>query len=214
MSRLNLSLRPAKVGNQIRNNGEMHGEDSVTAMYIPLKDIMLTKEELNILAGDETFWLRRFNGSPDRLPEPLDVADWDVEETFKHKLEGATVRFVYGVDNSEIKFSACTLTKIRTVRQPGGMTSMSCELQTVPVLNESAAKFLSQINHTLQVEITTAALSAKDAQRDLPLADPDATNEPRRDVTRIIDPAQEAQNADTERQLSEALRGLENEKAA
>jgi hypothetical protein len=89
MSRLNLSLRPAKVGNQIRNNGEMHGEDSVTAMYIPLKDIMLTKEELNILAGDETFWLRRFNGSPDRLPEPLDVADWDVEETFKHKLEGA-----------------------------------------------------------------------------------------------------------------------------
>jgi t-SNARE complex subunit (syntaxin) len=82
------------------------------------------------------------------------------------------------------------------------------------VLNESAAKFLSQINHTLQVEITTAALSAKDAQRDLPLADPDATNEPRRDVTRIIDPAQEAQNADTERQLSEALRGLENEKAA
>jgi hypothetical protein len=208
MSRLNLSLRPAKVGNQMRANGELHGKDSVSALYFAISGVMLTKEELNIFANDETFWMRHFNGTPDRIPEVLDEKDFDTTIHFKHRLEGAVVRVVYpnGLEEHEITFHACRLAKIKLYRHAGGLTEFTTEVQTVPSLDVDLADFLGQINHEVQIEIKLAELSAKDAQRDLPLS-----TEPPKDVTRIIDPAQQKLEDETQRQLGEALRHHESQ---
>lgn len=207
---LSLPLRAVKIGNQINANGQKHGDDTVTAFYIPLHSLMLTKEEANILAGDSTWWSRHFNEVPGKPAEPLDRENFNITRVFKHKLEGAHVRFVHSVANEEITFLACKLSKIKLEPQTGGLTEASLMIETVPTLDARAAALLGQLDHEAQVEIFSATLSAEDRQTDMldGHADPDATNNTA-DRTRVLEPGQAEREADAERQIGEALRGLE-----
>lgn len=165
---LNLDLRPAKVGNQIRANGQKHGDETVTAFYIPVS-LMLTKDEVNELAGDKTWWSRHYDESPSKPAEPLDRDNFDTTHAFKHKLDAQKVRFVHSVGNEEAVFTACTLAKVKLDCKTGGLTELLFEVQTVPTLDAKAASFLGQLNHEVQIEIIGAEKSAKDRQTEMDL---------------------------------------------
>lgn len=167
---LNIDLRPAKLANQIQAGGQMNGKDTVTAFYIPFNSVMLTKEEVNVLAGDPSWWSRHFDESPGKPATVLDADNFDTECAFRHKLEGAAVRFVHSLANEEVKFAPCKVSKIRLQPRTGGLTEISGMIETVPTLDQQAAAFLGQLNHELQIEILGANKSAKDRQTEMPLA--------------------------------------------
>lgn len=208
---LDIDLRPAKAGNQINANGQKHGEDTVTAFYIPVHSLMLSKNEANILAGDPTWWSRHFNELPGKPAEVLDADNFDTKCSFKHKLEKARVRIVHSLANEEIEFTACKLSKIKLQPQTGGLTAASMMIETVPTLDARAAALLGQLDHEINIEIRSAELSAEARQTDMLGAhpDPDATNTTPVDKTRVLEPGQAEREADAQRQLTEALRGLE-----
>jgi hypothetical protein len=202
MTQLKLTQRPAKVGNQIQSRSETHGNDSVTAFDIPFKGVMLTAEELNDITGEAHAFNSLFDTSGG-LEKPL----FDCFKAFalRHKFQGGTVKIKHGLEAEEIVLTACKIAKIKLEPKTGGMTECCFTVQTIPTLDERAAHLLECLNSEVEIEIS-AELSAEDAQRDLPL---DVSGDEPKDVTRFIDPEQEERNADTERQLSEALRGLE-----
>lgn len=205
---MHLAKRPAKIGNAIQSRAELHGEDSVTAIDIALTDIMLSRDELNEIMREPAASAALFNGTEDKLLEPL----------FKHirplqlaeKIEGASIVITHGVEAETIRLAPVKLAKIKPEPKIGGMTAMSCTVQATPDLDEDLAHLLGRLNSSVEAEIDGGQFGA---QQELPLTEASNDDEAPRDVTRIIDPKQEQLNAETERQLGEALRGLD-EKAA
>lgn len=96
---LTLSTRPAKIGNQIQSRGENHGEDSVTAIDIPLTNVMLDEREFNALMGEPN----AFNAFFDRsrgLAEPAFTRLKPL--ALSEKIEGARVTIKHGLQAEEL----------------------------------------------------------------------------------------------------------------
>jgi hypothetical protein len=147
---MHLSKRQAKIGNQIPSRGEMHGDETVTALDIPLTDLMLDETELGEIMCQPRASAALFNdGNGTREPffqniKPIALVD---------KIEGATVTITHGVENESIKLINVRLAKVKLEPCVGGLTAMSCTVQCTPDLNESVAKLLGRLNSTVDVEV-------------------------------------------------------------
>jgi hypothetical protein len=161
-----ISLRQAKIGNQIQARGEMHGEDSVTAYSIPIVGVMIDDHELAALLQEPLARQALFVDRAGEMTQPLFPQLKPLQ--LKHKFEGGLVRIVHSIDNEEIKFTSCKIKSIKLEPQPGGLTEISFMVNTVLTLDARAARLQGQINHEVQIECS-AELSADDAQQDLPL---------------------------------------------
>lgn len=152
---LNLAKRPAKIGVAINSRRELHGETPVTALDIPLTDIMLDASELNAILREPHAHNVLFNESGvatgGRIREPV----------FKHisalsladKIEGATVTIVHGVEAVELRLSPVKLSKVKLQPQVGGLTAMTCTVQCTPDLNAGIAALLERLDSVVDVEI-------------------------------------------------------------
>jgi hypothetical protein len=159
-----LSQRSAKIGNAINTRAEMHGEESLTAVDIPLTDIMLDANELNALLREPYAHRALFDQRRGVLCEPL----------FKHlkplaladKIEGACISITHGVAAEVLTLAAVKLAKIKLEPRVGGLTAMSCTVQALPELNADMAHLLERLNAQVEVAIDGGEWGA---QAELPL---------------------------------------------
>lgn len=126
---MNLNLRPCMLGASINGRREKHGEENVPAFDIPLKSIMLSKDELNELKKDPSTWDRWFNERKDGLPEPADV---DIRHfALDHVYENSVVKVIHALaDDKFFEFENCKLTKLKLIPAVGGLTELRVTLRT------------------------------------------------------------------------------------
>jgi hypothetical protein len=156
--------RGARIGNQIGSRGEQHGDESVTAVDIPLDDIMLDERELNALLREPHAYRCLYNvergGS---VVEPMFPHVKPI--ALKDKIEEARVVIDFGLDDS-ITIVPAKIAKIKLEPRTGGLTAMSCTVQSTPELGEQLARLLGKINHDVVVSIDGGQFGA---QKELPL---------------------------------------------
>lgn len=166
-----LSKRPAKTGNQMPSRGEMHGEETVTALDVPLTDIMLDEAELGEILRQPRASSALFDDSNGtREPFLQNIKPIALND----KIEGATVTITHGVGNESIRLVDVKLAKIKLEPCVGGMTAMSCTVQSTPDLNADVARLLGRMNSTVDVEIDCQDYGK---QADLPMQRPGGSDE-------------------------------------
>lgn len=176
---LTLAKRTAKIGNAINTRAEMHGEDSVTALDIPLTDIMLDARELNAIMREPHAHNVLFDQSGVAMGGRI------VQPVFQHikplqlaeKIEGASIVITHGIDNQELRLVNINLAKVRLEPCVGGLTAMSCTVQCTPDLDAGIASLLERLNSTVEVEIDCGEFGK---QQDLPLNKAREGEEPER----------------------------------
>lgn len=158
---LTITKRTAKIGNAIQSRSEMHGEDSVTAIDIPLSMIMLTAVELNAIMREPYAHNALFNHrvAGGGLVEPMlkHIKPIALDE----KIEGAKITITHGVDAEVIRLAPVKLAKIRLEPQLGGLTSMACTAQCTPDLDVNIAHLLERLNATVEIEIDGGEFGAQ-----------------------------------------------------
>lgn len=149
---MNLGKRPAMIGNAIQSRAEMHGDEPVTAIDIPLTDIMLDPEELAWILREPLAHRALFNKVRGGIQEPLLKHIKPV--VLADKIEKATITITHGVSAEELCLTPVNLAKIKLEPRAGGLTAMSCTVQAVPDLDDSAiAHLLERLNSAVEVEI-------------------------------------------------------------
>lgn len=206
---------------KITNNIELHGDESVSMFGIPVSSMLVPTETINALWGDPHFDRCLFNHGKAGIVEPMPWTRNSVirlEEVFE--AGSAEIKF----KNDEVhKFENCRMKGFIGGPLVGGMTELSFQLQLNPGLDRANLLLQEYQNEEIKLSIMSAAISKKKnpkqkemqltPQPDAPKADPQPVGE-QIDATRVIDTASEELKQDTERQLGEALRGLEKDKAA
>lgn len=142
---LKIARRTAKIGPSINTRTERHGEDDVTALDIPLREITLAPaglEELLPGAGARLF---------DDKHEP--VFSRLKPFALREKIESARVTLWMGLEPDELKFPDVRLSKIAITPQSGGGAMLQLTVQVTPNLDESIAQLLEQLNRQVEVEI-------------------------------------------------------------
>lgn len=167
---LTLGRRPAKIGTAIQSRRELHGETPVTALDIPLTDIMLDANELNAILREPHAHNVLFDesgvGMGGRIQQP--VFKYINALSLSDKIEGANVTIVHGVEAIELRLSAVKLAKIKLEPRVGGLTAMTCTVQCTPDLDDGIAGLLGKLDSVIDVEIDCGDFGK---QQDLPLAD-------------------------------------------
>jgi len=156
--------RPATIGNKIDSRGEQHGDESVTAVDIPLNEIMLDEDEFNTLMQEPLAYRCLFNVERGgRIVEPMlpNLKPF----ALKDKIEQATVTINFGLDDW-IKVVPAKIAKIKLEPRVGGLVAMSCTVQSTPELAAPMARLLAMINREVVVSIDGGQFGA---QQDLPL---------------------------------------------
>jgi hypothetical protein len=133
---------------------------------------MLDREELNALLGDpkahgSLFRTQKSNGEGGKLLEPAFPQFKAL--AFKEHFEGATVRLVLGLNDTEVELEDCKIRRVTLEPQVGGMTVLACMLRAVPT-GQQVATLFAFMNHDGAVEIADAKRAEKaKKQSDLPL---------------------------------------------
>lgn len=164
-----ITNRPCKIGTSIPSRAEMHGDESVTAMDIPVEGIMLDAEELNMLLGEprahDVLYTKGVTGKPAE-PALSKIRTLYVDD----KYEGATVTFRLGLAREEVKLGNVKLAKLELEPQVGGMTALSLTIQCTPKLGPDIPKILGFLKREVEIEIEGAeVIEAKKDQAQLPL---------------------------------------------
>jgi hypothetical protein len=147
---MHLNKRPAKVGNQISSRGEMHGDESVTALDIPLTDVMLDETELGEIMREPRAAAALFDDS-NGMSRPFFAHIKPI--ALAEKIEGAAITITHGLKAESIHLANVKLAKIKLGPCAGGMTAMECTVQCTPDLTEKVAHLLGCINAVVDIEI-------------------------------------------------------------
>jgi hypothetical protein len=136
---LELDKRPCKIGTSINTRRELHGEDPVPAMDIPLANILLTKAELNELLDDRHAWDMLYLDHKGKPAEPM------FGKVFKPfallaKYSGDVAIYV-GLKPEMIELADVKLTKLKLEPQTGGLTALSLTVQATPDMHAAARLF-------------------------------------------------------------------------
>lgn len=197
---------------KISNNLEKHGDDDVVVFAIPISTIV-DADTANAIAGDPYFARSIFNDNKGFL-EPM---SWHREPIhFPEKYEGAVATFKL-MSDEELEFTDARIQNTQMLGQAGGMVRVDFQLQVQPGLDRENLLLQEAQHHETRLTIFDAkvALKKNAKQRNLELVGGGVAPEPTapsegenydHDAARRI-----AESNETERQLGEALRGLESQ---
>lgn len=198
-----------KIG-KISNNLEKHGDEDVTEFNLPVFDLILTNEQLGELYGDpytHRSWFN-INGGLQQPMDWLKAASPIGNDVIFEGIE-ATIRLP---SDEELEFSNCRAKDFQFTGVVGG-TELTFKLQLCPGLGRENLLLQEYQNREVRLSIADAkiALKKKGRQKDLPLQQP-----PEQELARSSEAELEEarQRDETERQLGEALRGLEKQRPA
>lgn len=158
---LELAKRLCKIGTSINVRSEMHGEDGVTALDIPLSEIMLSAEEFNVLMCHKGAHNLLFDHTPNSFEPTLRMIG---DLSLKGKIESVTV-FLH-TKHGRKKLVNCKLSKIKLDLRVGGLTAMACQVQCTPDFDEETNRIFESLNGEIEVEL---AAENYDAQTQLAL---------------------------------------------
>lgn len=163
-----LSTRPAKIGNVIKvekaSASKQHQGEMLSALVIPLTDIMLDERELNALLANPTAHDALFSQSGSMIePNFTKLKPLALDEKFS----SAVVSITHGVSAEKIRLAPVRLSKIKLAPQVGGLTAMTCSVTCTPDLDAGTAHLLARLDSSIDVEIDFGA--TKDDQEELPL---------------------------------------------
>jgi hypothetical protein len=165
---LSLDKRPCKIGVSINTRRELHGEDPVPAMDIPLVSILLSKEELNTLLDEKNGWDLWFNERKGKPAEPI-LGGKLKPYAMLQKFKAASVALYVGLKPEMIELEG-KLTKLKLEPQIGGLTALSLTVQATPEMVD-AARLLEHLDALVDVSIEFGdADEEEDAQDELDLA--------------------------------------------
>jgi hypothetical protein len=160
---LTLNNRPCRIGPSINTRSEMHGDESVPAMAIPLSSIMLTPSELNALLDEPLAHGALFSDRADQLSEPLFKRLAPLK--LKDKFEECTVAILVGLNRKLITLEHVKLAKLTLDPQVGGSTALSLAVQCTPKLDSRINHLLAFLNCEAEVEIVTGQRAAHAAKQ-------------------------------------------------
>lgn len=201
---------------KISINLEKHGEEEVIVFAIPISGAMLpadldSDDPANLIAGDPHFTRSVFNDNKGFL-EPMPWVRSPIR--IPEKYEDAHVSIKLPSDEV-LEFEGARIGNIETMPMPGGMVGVDFQVQLHPELDRVNLLLQEYQHHEIGISVLDAkiALKKKNKQQALPLQQPDVEQ---RELARSSEAELEAarQRDETERQLGEALRGLEREQQA
>lgn len=164
MQTLSLTKRPAKVGKSVNTRTEMHGDDEVPGLDIPITGMLINDEELGLVCDDPETHKRWYKNDRSLGVVPA-FASVEVIP-IGHKFENATVRMT-GTTIEAATFGNAKIKSIRLARQVGGLTMMSFTLQCNPENGIDVPKLL---NAKISIGIKSAELEQDaDDEPELPL---------------------------------------------
>lgn len=198
---------------KISINLEKHGDEEVIVFAIPITGAMLvaslsSDDPANVIAGDEHFTRSIFNNNKGFL-EPMKWVALPIRRPEKY--ENAKVLITLPSDEV-LEFEGARVGDIDQMPMPGGMVQHDFQVQVYPELDRENLLLQEYQHHEIKITVLDAKIALKKSkkQKDLPLQQPP---EPEREFARMSDEEKEQirQNEETERQLVEALRGLERQ---
>jgi hypothetical protein len=198
---------------KISINLEKHGEEEVIVFAIPITGAMLpaklqADDPANAIAADPHFTRSIFNDNKGFL-EPMQWMRAPI--CIPEKYEGAQVSIELP-SGEVLEFEGARVGDIELMATPGGMVATDYQIQLHPELDRVNLLLQEYQHHEVKITVHDAkvALKKKSKQKELPLQQPPVEE---RELARSSEAELEAarQREETERQLGEALRGLERE---
>jgi hypothetical protein len=124
---LEFDSRPCKLGVYLNTPTQSHGDQRVPAKVLGIKNILLTKDELNDLLGDKHAWDALYVERKGKPAMPI-FADKFGPLPLLGKFKNSSVKLSFGLKPYEIEFAEATCKSLKLERQEGGLTALSFTL--------------------------------------------------------------------------------------
>jgi len=196
-------------GHDVRSQPEEGDEGGDAGELVPGREqritgLLLDNAQFDALVGEHASRVF-FNGSPDR---PLQRAFQSFSRIkLDDKYKNCTVLLRFGVENCEVRIEAATLKNLAVEFTKMDRAQLCCTYVGTRPRTLEALDLEDYAGEQIYVELYFGSMEQRTGEQpQLPLEQAPV------DKTRIVGSAeQEQQNAETERQLGEALRGLESQ---
>lgn len=161
-----------QIGGSINVRTEKHGEENVSAMDIPCA-MLIKRKELNSLMREESADALLFKSQNEGHYEPVfggKIGPIPVLGKFKK----SKVALKCGVNEQEITFDDCALSKLKIDPQIGGMTLLKFTIQAKLTDDTNLIFHFANTSQAGQVNTGKFQEEKSDDQPDLPLGEPGA----------------------------------------
>lgn len=136
-NQLSLERRPCKMSGHINVRTEREGDEGVGACDIKISGVMLDREELGKLLGDEHAWRGMFN-QKGKVYEPLFPQLADYRLLFSFEKCSVTLWLGLADERESERFNDVKLKSVVLAPQTGGMTAVSVQMQCRPDADQLA----------------------------------------------------------------------------
>jgi hypothetical protein len=127
MEQIALDKRPCILGVSLNTPTQKHGDERVPAKGIRVKNILLTKEELNTFFDDKHAWDMLYVEHKGKPAEPFWTGKLG-SLPVPGKWKGSVGTIHFGVHDYHVTFVEAVISKVLLEPQTGGLTAMSITL--------------------------------------------------------------------------------------
>jgi hypothetical protein len=151
MNKITFDRHGCKLGIFLNTPTQRHGDDRVPAKVIAIKNLMLSKEELNALFDDGHAWDMLYNERKGKPAEPF----WGdkLKLTFCGKFKDSTISLVFGLSEYSVTFEQATVKTLKLEPTTGGLTSLSF---TVVCLKSNVSGELARLDEHLDMSASVS----------------------------------------------------------
>lgn len=213
-----IDSKPATVaknwkGHHVRSEPEGGDEEGDSGELVPARDVRFTKIMLDRKQFEELVGAQAYNsffnvGKNPHEPGFKSFSTLWLDDVYKD----CEAKIVFGVAAAEIELEGATIKNISVKPWLGGLAELAFTLVAIFPRDLATLDFEGFAGKQVTLSASFGAVEhIQEQQNQLPLGAP--VEGTAIDKTSIIDPAQQKQEAETERQLGEALRGLDKQPA-
>jgi hypothetical protein len=201
-------------GHDVRSQPEEGEEGGDAGELLPGRDlrfteIVLDEKQFDALLGElasRVFFNTRANQPSERAFTTFDYIPLNTQ------YKNCAVLITFGVSNEEVRIEPATIKNMRVKFNKTDRAELSCTVSGPRPRSLAVLDLESFGGKPVNVRLIFGAEVEDAGQEQLPLPTPTAGTPMER--TRILEPGQAEAEAETQRQLGEALRGLEREQQA
>jgi hypothetical protein len=195
-------------GHDVRSQPEEGDEGGDAGELTPGRDlrfteIVLDEKQFDALLGDlasRVFFNTRANQPSERAFSSFDYIPLNTQ------YKNCVVVITFGVSNEEVRIEPATIKNMRIKFNKTDRAELSCTVSGPRPRSLAVLDLESFGGKPVNIMLVFGALSEEGGQEQLPLPSPAEGTSVER--TRILEPGQAEREAETQRQLGEALRGL------
>lgn len=201
-------------GHDVRSQPEEGEEGGDAGELLPGRDlrfteIVLDEKQFDGLIGEHAarlFFNSRANKPAERAFTTFDYIPLNTQ------YKNCVVIITFGVSNDEVRIEPATIKNLRVKFNKTDRAELSCTVSGPRPRSLAVLDLESFGGKPVNIKLVFGALVEDGSQEQLPL--PTTTDGTPVERTRILEPGQAEREAETQRQLREALRGLEPEQQA